>query len=138
MELIKWSDLYSVKNSIIDEQHKKLISIINELFTLISSRNNQRLEEIISDLVKYTNYHFKTEEEILDKYNYFEKDEHIKQHKQFLNQILEFNDDFLNGKIQLKFEVFSFLKDWLLKHIIGSDKKYMNYFKINDYADYFK
>lgn len=138
MELIKWTDLYSVKNSVIDAQHKKLVELINELFRLISKKENrEKMENIINSLIEYTQYHFITEEELFNKYGYPEIEKHKEEHQDFVNQVLQFKTDYSEGKVQIKFDVFSFLKDWLLKHIIGSDKKYMQYFKKAKVKEYF-
>lgn len=138
LELIKWTDLYSVKNSVIDAQHKKLVELINELFRLISKKENrEKMENIINSLIEYTQYHFITEEELFNKYGYPEIEKHKEEHQDFVNQVLQFKTDYSEGKVQIKFDVFSFLKDWLLKHIIGSDKKYMQYFKKAKVKEYF-
>ena len=138
MELIKWSNLYSVKNSVIDNQHKKLIKIMNELFKLIAgNKDKQKMEKIIDRLIEYTVYHFKTEEDLLIKHNYPNTEKHKEEHQGFVNQVHQFQADCLSEKKPIRLEVFSFLKKWILNHIIGFDKQYMRYFEDNAIKDYF-
>ncbi len=59
MEIIKWSEIYSVSNTLLDNQHKELIKLINEIFNAISLRKtNEQISGIINALYKYALYHF--------------------------------------------------------------------------------
>ncbi|MFC2104815.1 hemerythrin domain-containing protein, partial [Bacteroidota bacterium] len=71
MEIIKWSDDYSVGINEIDNQHKGLVIIINELFNLISEgKSKNKLEEIFNHLTDYTKKHFTAEEKMMEKFAY--------------------------------------------------------------------
>ena len=77
MELIKWSEKYSVNNFLLDSQHKKLIAIINELHTAMKvARVNEIMQTIFDELIWYTKEHFRTEEQIMLKFNYPGFNEH--------------------------------------------------------------
>lgn len=83
-------------------------------------------------------FHFKEEEELLKKLNYPELESHQKQHDIYAEKVKSFKKDIEIGKLQLKFDIFSFLKDWLMNHIVANDKKYMKYFKQNKVKEYFE
>lgn len=139
MELIKWSSLYSVSNTLIDDQHKQLVALINKAFVAITKRNDKEvISAIIDEIADYTVYHFNTEEELIGKFGYPTLENHQIEHKKFVEQVLKFKEDIKLEKLQLKFDVFSFLKDWLMNHIVVSDKKYMKYFKNKKIKEFFK
>ena len=66
----------------------------------------------MQNLLKYTKDHFKTEEALLDKYNYPKLEEHKKEHRKFLLQIVRFCKDVYNGKSTVTEEMISFLVSW--------------------------
>lgn len=125
MELIKWTDQYKLDIKEIDNQHYGLVIIINELFTLMSEgKAKDKLNDIFDHLTDYTRKHFSTEELVLYKYAYPDLEQHKGEHKKFIEKLEGFKNDFLNKKITISLEVLNFLKDWLLNHILISDKKY--------------
>ena len=132
-KLITWNQSYSVGIDKIDNQHKILVEIINKLF---ESFSNGKAESIVSDiileLVEYTEYHFKLEEDLFEEYNYPEKDDHILKHKQFVGQVFEWKNRLSKGDSNIHYELINYLKTWLLEHIQGDDISYSQYFKENN------
>ncbi len=132
-KLINWTERYSIFYDEIDEQHKKLIDMINELYDSFSrGKANEILEEIILRMIKYTDYHFKVEEKYFSKYSFSDEKAHIKEHEKFVSEVNKFYNDLKNKNINLSYEVMNFLRNWLLKHILVSDKKYSEEFKLNN------
>ena len=132
MALFVWNDSYSVSVKIIDEQHKKLIDLINDLHdAMLEGKAKERAGAIIDELIKYTVIHFSTEEKYFDEFNYPETAEHKKIHKEFVDKVSNFKRDFENGKIMLSMEIMKFLMDWLSSHIKGTDKKYTSFLNKN-------
>ena len=71
---IEWSPLYDTKHKIIDEQHRELVNIINDLYLSTidnKSNKNEAFIKAAKRCIDYTDYHFKTEEKIMDIINYF-------------------------------------------------------------------
>lgn len=133
MDLIKWDNSLSVGILSIDNQHKKLIKIINGLSSAMKERKGKEiLNKTICELVSYTEVHFKYEEDYFDKYVYKETISHKDEHKKFVKQISEFKNDFESGKLSLSIDVMSFLSSWLRNHIKGTDQKYTQFFKDNN------
>ena len=129
-KLINWEKKYSIGFEEIDNQHKKLVEMINELHKSFTHGGSiKTADKIIGDMIEYTDYHFKIEEKYFEKYNYSEKQEHIIQHKSFVKQVTEFYNDFQDGSVTIGFEIMNFLRKWLLEHIEGSDNKYAKEFK---------
>lgn len=132
MELIKWTNEYSVGVEEIDNQHKGLIILINELFTLMSEgKAKSKLNEIFDHLTNYTKIHFKTEEIMLYKFAYKDLDSHKQEHKNFIEKLKDFKKEFETGKVTISIEILNFLKNWLINHICISDKNYSSYIKNN-------
>jgi hemerythrin-like metal-binding protein len=130
---ILWDNSYSVGNNVIDTQHQKFISIINELYeSFVDQTANQKLDKIFKELVDYSSYHFKTEEELFEKYKYPDKELHNAHHIEFTLKINEFVNEFLNGKVNLTFQLMNYLRNWLLNHIKSEDQEYAAYIKAKE------
>lgn len=129
MAMVTWSDNLSVKVTEIDLQHKKLVSMINELYEAMKiGKGKEVTGKILNGLISYTATHFKQEERYFDKFGYPDKLNHKKEHADFVTKVSEFKDDFESGKASLTIEVMSFLSDWLFKHIKVTDKGYSKFF----------
>jgi hemerythrin len=122
----KWTDEFSVGIESIDTQHKKLVDMIKTLHNAIADgKATEVLDKIFSELLDYTNYHFSYEEELFKSYGYSEEEAHKKEHVELKNQLLKLKrmmdegDSFMGEVLVLKF-----LQEWLLIHIMKSDKKY--------------
>ena len=125
MALIDWNDRLSVNVREIDQQHQKLVAMINELNDAMRERRAKEvLGKIIDGLISYTATHFSTEEKYFTQYQYPETAVHAIEHKNFVKKVTEFKTAFDNDQMMLSIDVINFLRDWLVKHIQGTDKKY--------------
>jgi hemerythrin-like metal-binding protein len=128
METIQWSESISVNNYEIDNQHKHLIQLTNNLILNSNAKvDSAIIGESLQYLLKYTKDHFKAEEELLYKHNYPKLEEHKKEHKKFLLQIVCFIKDVLHAKSTVTEEMINFLVDWLLNHTSVDDQDYKSY-----------
>jgi len=126
---VLWNESYSVGVERIDTQHKKLIDILNQLYgSFVDQTTGQVLEDIIRELVDYTNYHFRTEEELFEEHNYPHKEKHVSEHQDFIQKVIDFNADLKAGKSRITFQLMNFLRNWLINHICGSDQAYASHF----------
>ena len=129
MKLIEWQDSYGVGINIIDEQHKKLFAWINELYRAINENKDEEvLGKTLEHLLDYVNFHFTTEEEYFEQFDYFQKSEHKDEHREYTEKIKNFIEERQNNKNFLSFEVLDFLEDWIISHVLVSDKKYVKCF----------
>ncbi len=127
-ELITWSDKYSVNNSLMDSQHKKLIALINELNSAMKEGKGKLiLHKIFDELINYTKYHFSNEEYLMKKADYPGLIEHQQIHKDLTKQVIDLQEKYLTDSNLVTFETMNFLKNWLLNHIEGTDKKYSKF-----------
>jgi hemerythrin len=100
--------------------------MINELHEgLKAGHGKEALGHVLDELVAYTKMHFAREEQYFAKTGYPGAAAHKKEHDELTRQVLEVQAKFKKGAVtSLSFEVMDFLKDWLTKHIQGSDQKY--------------
>jgi hemerythrin len=127
-----WKEDYSVNIKEIDDQHKKIIEMLNVLYIAFMKKEHQeKLEKIIVELGNYAVYHFATEEKYFREFKFSGKMEHINEHVRFREKVSLFSEEFQRNNSVLTFSVINFLKDWLNKHILIDDKKYMKCFSEN-------
>jgi hemerythrin len=126
MTLVNWQDSYSVKVKRIDDQHKTLFGLVNNVHEAMKQgKSKDVIGGVIDELHKYASTHFAEEETRMRSYNYEGMNEHLTQHKDFIDKVNEFRQMHKEGKLSLSMDVTKFLKDWLVNHIDGTDKKYM-------------
>ncbi len=122
---IVWCDDFSVNVPAMDTQHQKLVKLVNQLYSAMKKqKSTQQVGEIIDELAKYTVEHFSSEEEYMAKVNFDGLEQHKVVHRQFVQKVKEFEQEYMNGKVTLSIEIMNFLKDWLLNHIAKMDKQY--------------
>jgi len=130
---IKWSDDLSVGIDMVDEDHKKLLSLINQLQTAAHYQtDNTLIESTLNDLVDYTKYHFSREEQLMEQNNYPDLAGHKEQHEAMVNQVTEFINEYRTDNTRTIDNVISYLKTWLINHIKGTDREYIPYIKDKD------
>ncbi len=129
MALMTWDDSFSVKVQEIDIQHQKLVELLNQLHELMKTGQGKTvLEPILDELITYAGTHFSTEEKYFDLFHFSETVRHKNEHKQFVKKVQAFQNEFKTGKNVLTIEVMNFLRDWLINHIKGTDKRYSQCF----------
>lgn len=128
MEMIQWSDSLSVNVTAIDLQHKKMISIMNDLYDAMMSRQGKACtSRVLGGLVDYTQTHFKTEETYLEQYQFPGLSQHKREHREFIQKISGLKDDFERGHVTVNTDTMVFLCDWLRGHIKGTDQEYTTF-----------
>ena len=131
-EFVKWDEKLNVGIEEIDEQHKQLVAFTNELYAGCTSGKeeaNEQFKNTIKKAVKYVKIHFKTEEDLMVKYDYPYYLAHKKEHGDFVKRILQEVKNFEDKKLFVPNRFVRFLKDWLLRHIALSDQKYKSFFQ---------
>ncbi len=123
MALIKWNKEYSVGVTKLDNQHKKIIKIVNEAIgQQFSQPNEKEIEEILDSLQDYIREHFKTEEEYMLKHQYSGYEEQRNEHNQFIDRLFEAQKEYSkNGRVT-SINVCNFVWDWFSHHILIVDK----------------
>lgn len=129
---LAWEPSLSVKVKEIDEQHKKLIDLINQLYQAMKTgKGKEVIAKILEELGDYTQYHFATEEKYLGETSYPDLKAHQDEHINFVGKVADFTKKYNAGHVGLTVQLFQFLHDWLINHISGSDKKYSDHLNKN-------
>jgi hemerythrin len=123
--MFEWSNSYSVAIGSVDAQHQNLFAIARELHAaMVAGQGKASLTRILDRLVQYTVVHFAHEERLMRLHDYPDMAAHKAEHDALTKQVLAFQQDFNAGRAAITVQLLHFLKDWLEKHIKGSDLKY--------------
>lgn len=132
MNSFKWNKKSSVGVDAMDDDHRKLFEIINNLYDSIN-RGEQytKLQKILAEMIQYSRYHFKAEEDLMRKFEYPELRKHVKAHVEYIEKIGEIRKQFKesNSDLITLMKIQDFLGDWWINHIEFIDKKYGVYLK---------
>ncbi len=128
-----WKEDFAVKVPEIDEQHKALFDIGNKINDLLLDYHGQdSYDEIMNQLealAEYTKYHFHHEELMMEKYNYPDMEEHVKEHQDFIAYLenLDYSSIDSEQKEAIS-ELLKFVASWIFKHILNTDFMYSEFF----------
>ena len=129
MPKLVWSDELSVNISSFDNEHKRLLEMLNKLNDAMSQGHGQKvIAGILSELANYTKTHFKHEEDAMLKCNYPGLAEQRSQHTDFINKLQDMQNQYNSGNMTLSIQVFNFLVSWVQNHIKKTDKNYSEFF----------
>ncbi|MHB8131152.1 MAG: bacteriohemerythrin [Mobilitalea sp.] len=124
-QLISWSDEFSVSHKGIDNQHKELIAIIEELVSIIHLKNYNyiNLVNIVNKLENYIKVHFEYEEKLMIKYSYPYVEIHTKEHNELRYKIRNTKVFEVESMDAFYTDTLIYLVDWLTNHIMHVDKQ---------------
>jgi hemerythrin len=126
MAFIDWTDEFSCGIESIDNQHRQLVEITNKFAEgLKRGKGSSQMNEILNELVGYTQEHFVFEEKMMEESGYTKFKQHQSQHRQLIQKIERFQFEFENGGKRITLEVRDFLRYWLTSHILKDDKAYV-------------
>lgn len=130
MALLEWNDKFSVTIRKFDDQHKKLVGMVNQLHDAMKvGKGREVLGDILRSLTQYTVTHFSDEEQMMKLHNYPGYEEHKKEHNKLVLQVRETLEAHSRGKNIITQDIMEFLKKWLTDHIMDNDRKYGPYLK---------
>lgn len=122
---VEWKDELSVGIGSIDDDHKKLLSLINNLQTAVYYPTGEAFErQALKELVDYTKYHFEREEKLMRDNDYPEFEEHKRQHEAMIARVTGCMTAYEKDREGTIDDLTRFLKTWLVNHIAGTDQKY--------------
>jgi len=125
---LKWDDSYSVGVAVMDDDHKRLINLINQLQTAaLYDTSDEYEKEAFDTLIDYTKTHFKREEDLLEKNGFPGLEAHKKQHQAMIDEVGNLVSEYQqNADVTIE-KTIRYLKVWLIKHINGTDKEYSGF-----------
>ena len=136
MPLITWEDGLTLGVAEIDQQHERIIRIVNRLEDATrEGRAAEILSDILDELIIHTVTHFSTEEKYFAQFGYPDADAHKKEHAALIEKVNTFANDFnkrpAHGRFALARELLDFLKIWFSCHVLETDIKFVKLFREN-------
>jgi hemerythrin len=128
-DFVTWDDVYSVGYKPIDDQHKELVKIINEIFDVCKQGDaaaKSTFLKIITETTDYAGLHFSDEIKTIRQAGFPNIKEHKQMHDDFVETVSKSIQEYKEGKA-VPIELARFLKNWLLTHIAEQDKQYAPY-----------
>lgn len=124
-----WEDRFSVGVQEIDDQHKHMFSLINELLSVMNKLDaGVELKRISESILEYKKMHFETEERYFREFHFEEADAHIAMHKGFTLAIERLMSEYPGYTLEFAFKLVDFLEDWFIGHIMTADQRYVECF----------
>ena len=121
-----WNSTYMLDIEIIDTQHMKFFLLFDKIQMLNKNPDSySEISEVLNELEKYTHYHFNTEEALMRRAQTTDYDQHIAQHKVFIEKINDFKIAFNYQNSILLEQMITFFRKWFLMHISEIDRKYV-------------
>ena len=123
MELLLWQDNLNTGIQVIDDQHRRIVEMINQLHAAQTGGSQLVVAEVIDELVDYTLSHFAFEEELMEEAGYPFCAAHKRVHEVFTKRVSEYRLRFEAGE-DIVDDLRSMLSRWLFNHIRNDDKAY--------------
>ena len=121
---VDWEDRFSVGVPVIDNQHKRLITMTNELHNACQHSDdyaNEQFVKTVREAVAYVKYHFSTEEQVMEQIGYPGLLDHRRIHTGFAQEVLKNALYYKEGKKFVPNLFVRFLRDWILSHVAFID-----------------
>jgi hemerythrin len=123
---INWTPAFSVGIPVIDDQHKILIALINELHAAtLRGEAREVMERTFQELVLYAESHFKCEEGFLRQVGYPFLVKHHVEHREFVVKVQKLYSASFAIKFMRSMDLLVFLRSWWGEHILVADQKYV-------------
>ncbi len=128
IRLLEWNESFRIGVDKVDEQHQRLFAIANRFFDEVAKGEScKTVYDALDQLRDYATEHFADEEALMSvtRFPYFEQ--HQAAHQQFTDEVQRLRRELFQGNQDLSLELLAFLRNWLVEHILGSDKYAGNY-----------
>lgn len=124
MKDIAWSKILSVGFEEIDEDHRKLVGIFNELNRAVTvGESPEYLAATLEELINCTVWHFSHEERLMLKQRYDDIEEHKAEHRELVQAARELQGQLLQAGQHVAEEQIVILERWLTGHILTTDQR---------------
>jgi len=125
MKKMIWTNELSIGNTKIDNEHKKLLDVIDDLVELVElNSNRQKFAEILSKMTDYVFSHLRKEENYMKDFGYPKLNEHIQNHNEYNYKVAMYNIELLGNNPPDPNEIIEYLEKWWKNHILIFDMDY--------------
>lgn len=134
--LIEWHDHLSIGIPALDEQHRELAELVNLLASHVGAAEDagtdgsgwRKARTVLDRLHRHTQAHFHYEEELMVSAGYTDLALHSREHVMLLGELRAVTARLITGREALNYEILQALKEWLIAHIVGSDREFAVFF----------
>ena len=129
--MMQWDERFETGNNVVDSERREVFDAVRKVFSLDYNDRDQMNSSSIGFLAEYAGRRFANEEALMDRSNFLSADKHKEQHRGFERQIdrLRENFTFNNGSFAVGMDVNDALINWLVTHVMGSDKVLVDHCK---------
>jgi hemerythrin len=128
MDKLDWNPSFSVGVDLLDEQHKRIVGMINRLISDSEATvRSETISELLDGLTKYGSDHFRTEEQLLEEYGYPDLARQKQEHKAYRIKVVAFCQATTSHEDSVPGELLEFMRDWWMNHIMETDMKYRSF-----------
>ena len=133
MTLMIWSPRYQLGYPRIDDEHQVLFSLLSQLQdSLFQPDSDAHALAIVTELEAYAQYHFSTEEGLMELHQYPHLRSHIRQHRNFVEELTEHRRRIENGDYAGVVGLLNFVRQWLSTHILQTDNRFVRFLQRAD------
>lgn len=130
MEKIIWSPEYNVSVGILDEQHKRLVLMLNRMIGVKEATTGSELiSDLITQMTMYDQEHLKIEEDLLAEFGFPLFDQYKQSHVKFRKKVVDLCTAVFIGVPIVPQVMLNFFVEWLRNHILHEDMGYKSFFK---------
>ena len=130
MEPIEWTDSFSVGVALFDEQHRRLIDMLNKIRRdPAATTHSETVSDVLTDMTRYAREHFKSEEDLMTEHDYPYLEEHRQQHDEFREKAARLCVATVEGDASVPQALAAYLLQWLIRHILQEDMAFKPFFE---------
>ena len=139
MMLLKWTDSMSVGVKQFDREHKRLFQLMVHLDEALQMEDRRgqipegEIDYAVKELEKYFRGHLIREENVMARAGYPDIEAHFEEHRHFMTRVGEISHLSTGStSAERAREIVRFMYEWLTRHIIVTDRKYMEFLNSKD------
>lgn len=124
---LAWNRKYELGHERIDFEHRIFLGLIAALEEEQATHQSRpRLERLLNEVTKYAEFHFVSEENMMEDIGYPELASHREAHRALLSTLRDRTHEFAAGRIEVPALV-DFLFHWFALHTTQEDRKIVTF-----------
>lgn len=124
MVLLEWKAEYSVGIASMDDEHREMIGLINDVYARLGEAPDAAIiDSCLEEIFSTISLHFALEERIMREHGYSEYEEHKDDHEELLDEIRDLMDTFAADPDEGARLLKTRLSDWFGQHFASFDAR---------------
>lgn len=136
MAQFEWCDAYCIEIENVDMLQKQILAMMEQLSQMREQDcDTRKIVDVLNAMTELARNFFRSEEQMLTRFSYPEYQLHRREHREFIKKLITFRRWFAEDSARLTDEMFLFFDSWIEKHIMGSDRRYAPFIRIQKFLD---